>query len=106
MITPLGCIRCISEFPHQRVDDITIELPAGWQISTLPKAVNTDSHVVNYAMKAEDENGKLHLSRTLNLDLIGLEMKYYGALRAFFHGVRAGDEEQVVLQPGTAKASN
>jgi hypothetical protein len=35
-----------------------------------------------------------------------LEAKYYPALRNFFQAVRTGDEEQIVLQPGTASASN
>jgi hypothetical protein len=35
-----------------------------------------------------------------------LEAKYYGALRNFFQAVRTGDEEQIVLQPGAASASN
>jgi len=30
----------------------------------------------------------------------------YIALREFFQGVRTGDEEQVVLQPGGASAGN
>ncbi len=94
------------EFPQQRVDEISIDLPSGWQVSTLPKPQITDAHVVSYAMKVEDDKGKLRLSRTLNLDLLLLDAKYYGALRAFFHGVRAGDEEQIVLQPGTTTASN
>jgi hypothetical protein len=34
-----------------------------------------------------------------------LESKYYSALRTFFQLVRTGDEEQIVLQPGSASAS-
>jgi len=30
----------------------------------------------------------------------------YAALRAFFQMVRTGDEEQVVLQPGSSSAGN
>jgi hypothetical protein len=35
-----------------------------------------------------------------------LDVKYYMALRNFFQVVRTGDEEQILLQPGTASASN
>jgi hypothetical protein len=48
----------------------------------------------------------VHLNRVLNLDLLLLEAKYYPALRNFFQVVRTGDEEQVVLQPIGARASN
>lgn len=54
------------------------------------------------------ENGKdsVHVTRKLNIDILLLETKYYGALRNFFQVVRTGDEEQVLLQPATASASN
>jgi hypothetical protein len=62
--------------------------------------------VVSYALKAENENGTLHVTRKLNVDFLLLETKYYPALRNFFQTVRTGDEQQIVLQPGAATASN
>ena len=94
------------EFPSQRVDDVSIALPPGWQISSLPQPQNQDGHVIAYTMKVENQNGKLHLSRSLNVDFLLLDKKYYAALRNFYQEVRTGDEEQVVVQPGTATASN
>jgi hypothetical protein len=95
------------EFPFQLVDDVTIELPAGWQVSSLPTAQNQDGHIIVYTLKADKDKdkGKLHLERSLDLGFLILETKYYLALREFFQVVRAGDEEQAVLQPG-ATASN
>jgi hypothetical protein len=40
------------------------------------------------------------------VDFLLLDPKYYGALRNFFQVVRTSDEEQIVLQPGTASAAN
>ena len=94
------------EFPWQKVDDVTIELPAGWQVSSLPAVQDIPGHVVTYSLKVENDKGKLHLARTLNVNFLVLETKYYGALRKFFQVVRTGDEEQIVLQPGTTAASN
>lgn len=94
------------EFPFQRVDDVIVELPLGWQISMLPTPQKQDAHVIVYTMQAEDNKGTLHLNRTLNVDILMLEQKYYAALRKFFQVVRTGDEEQVILQPGGATASN
>ena len=48
----------------------------------------------------------MHVSRTLNIDFLVLETKYYSALRKFYQEVRSGDEEQIVLQPGTTTANN
>jgi hypothetical protein len=87
------------EFPSQKEDDVTISLPLGWEISSLPPAQLQDAKAAVYALKAENDKGTLHLSRKLNLDLVLLDQKYYGTLRNFFQVVRTGDEEQIVLQP-------
>jgi hypothetical protein len=94
------------EFPFQRIDDVTIQLPPGWQVSSLPKPVNQGANPVGYNLKVDGDKDKLHWSRMLNVDLLGLETKYYPAVRNFFQIVRTGDEEQIVLQPGPALASN
>jgi len=87
------------------VDDITIELPPGLQASSLPKPMANDGHVIMYTMKTESANNVLHVVRTLNIDFLTLEAKYYPALQNFFQTVKSGDEAQIVLQTGTAAAS-
>jgi hypothetical protein len=94
------------EFPFEKVDDVTIDLPLGWQVQTLPPPQKQDGHVVVYNLEAEKNATSVHLSRRLTVDLMLLDVKYYMALRNFFQIVRTGDEEQIVLQPGTASASN
>lgn len=90
----------------QKVDDVTIELPLGWEVSSLPKPETEDAKVLLYTIKAENNKGTLHIERLMRSDLIALDQKLYPALRRFYEGVRTGDEEQIVLQPGTAAASN
>jgi hypothetical protein len=92
------------EFPSQKVDDVTIEIPPGWQVSSLPPGQSQLAHIVEYTLKVENDKGKLHLARMLNVDFLLLGTKYYTALRDFFHTVKTADEEQIVLQPGTATA--
>ena len=94
------------EYPFQKVDDITIELPAGWQTTSLPAAKNVDQKAVVYTSKAESDKNRLHLTRTLAVDLLLAEAKYYASLRNFFRSVRTGDEEQIVLQPGATLSVN
>lgn len=93
-------------YPFGRHDDISIDLPLGWQISTLPAPQKQDGHIISYSMQAENNKGSLHLNRALNVDILLLEQKYYPALRNFFQVVRTTDEQQVVLQPAGANASN
>jgi hypothetical protein len=94
------------EYPYEKEDDVTIELPPGWQVSSVPPAQAKDAHVVAYNIKVENGKDTLHLTRKLTVDFLMLDAKYYGALRSFFEVVRTGDEEQIVLQPGVASASN
>ena len=94
------------EHSFERVDDISIDLPLGWQIGTLPAPKKENGSIVVYTMQAENNKGTLHLTRILDVDfplMIGKE--YYPALRQFFQVVRTDDEQQVVLQPAGASAS-
>jgi hypothetical protein len=94
------------EYPHEKADDVTVELPPGWQVSSVPPAQDKDGHVILYTLKVEKGSGTLRLTRKLTIDVLMLEPKYYPALRNFFQAVRTGDGEQVVLQPGEIHASN
>ncbi len=97
------------KFPFEKVDDITIDLPSNWEVQSLPKAQSQDAHVVAYTLQTE-KNAKnansIHLTRRVMVEILLLDPKYYPALRDFFQVVRTGDEEQIVLQPGAANASN
>jgi Domain of Unknown Function with PDB structure (DUF3857) len=93
-------------YPYRKIDDITIELPLGWKVSSLAKPVDQDVKAAAYTMKSEDNSGSLHVTRVLRSDLVLVPPASYGALRAFFQVVRTGDEEQVVLQPGGSAAGN
>jgi hypothetical protein len=94
------------QYPFEKVDDVTIQLPFGWQVSSLPKELTKDGKIVLYVRKVEDDKGTLHLTRVLRSDLLMLEAKNYPALRNFYQIVRTGDEEQIIVQPVGARASN
>ncbi len=94
------------QYPYEKVDDIAIELPAGWQASSLPQPQTKDGHIVTYTLSVATDKNVLHISRKMTFDFLLLEVKYYASLRNFFQVVRNGDEAQIVLQSGTATASN
>ena len=93
-------------YPSEKVDDITIELPLGWQVSSVPKPQKNDVKLLTYTLNVENDKGTLHLKRDLDAQILLIEAKYYGVLRNFYQTVKAGDEQQIVLQPGTAAATN
>ncbi len=94
------------DFPYEKDDDVTIELPAGWQVSSVPAPQTQEGHIVTYHLKVDKDGSALHLTRKLSWDFLLLEPKYYPALRNFFQTVRTGDDEQIILQPAAASASN
>jgi hypothetical protein len=94
------------EYPHESADDVTVELPSGWLVSSVPRPQDQDGHVIRYTVKVEPGQGSVRLTRVLSVDFTMLEQKYYPALRNFFEVVRTGDGEQIVLQPGEVHAGN
>jgi hypothetical protein len=92
-------------FPFEKVDDITIQLPLGWQVSSVPKPRDNDQKAAVYTLKVENDKGTLRITRTLKNDLVFLDAKSYPSLRGFYQMVKNGDEEQVMVQPGAAVAA-
>jgi hypothetical protein len=81
-------------------------LPSGWKISNLPIGWADTGKVVSYTLTDKDENGKLHLTRTVAFNFNLLDPKYYAALRRYFQQIRSTDDGQVVVEAGGAKAPN
>jgi Domain of Unknown Function with PDB structure (DUF3857)/Transglutaminase-like superfamily len=94
------------DFPTARMDDVTIELPLDWKVSSVPQGHKDEGKVCSYNTTVENKNGTLHLTRNLNIETLLLDIKYYPALRKFFQTVKTGDEQQIVVQPGGISASN
>ncbi len=91
---------------YTKEDDIGIELPVGWQVSTVPPAEDKDAKAAQYILKVENSKNAVHITRSLRSDLLMLPKENYPALRQFFGVVRTCDDEQIVLQPGTATSAN
>ncbi|HEU4779514.1 MAG TPA: DUF3857 domain-containing protein [Steroidobacteraceae bacterium] len=93
-------------FPYKHTDEVAIELPPGWQVSSLPKARTADIKVAAYNSSAQVTGGMLSAKRELVLNAIFIQQKFYAQVRDFYQAVRAGDEDQVVVtpaaQPGAA----
>jgi transglutaminase-like putative cysteine protease len=94
------------EYPYAKVDDVTVELPLGWKIDSVPPQKTQDSKVIFYELKAENDSGSVRIVRKFNVELLLLEAKYYPALRKFYEVIRTGDEQQILLQPSVSAAAN
>ena len=90
------------DYRYQHKDDIAIELPAGWQVTSVPKARASDLKAVAFSNSAQESGGTLRLQRELTVNMAFADAKSYVPLRGFFQLVRAGDEDQVVLGPAAS----
>jgi hypothetical protein len=92
-------------FPSEKLDDVTITLPLGWEVGSIPAPKQQSAgKVILYSLKTEYEKGTIHLSRKLSMDVLLLDVRAYPALRDFFQIVRTSDDAQVVLQPSGSSA--
>src|SRR5271166_2710022 len=91
-------------FPFRKTDDITIELPLDWKVSSVPAPQKNDGHIILYTSDVKNDKGTLHLQRVFEVNFLLMDTKYYPPLRGFFQAVRTGDDQQVVLQPGSSAA--
>lgn len=94
------------DFPFQQKEDITISVPGGWQIGTVPPEHKQDGHVITYSLVVSKDGSNLKLTRSMAVNFLLLDKQYYAALRTFFQGVKTGDDQQVVLQPAATAAAN
>jgi transglutaminase-like putative cysteine protease len=94
------------DYPFEKDDDVTIELPHGWQVSSVPPPQEQPGHIVTYSLQVGRDGDALHLTRKLSWNFLFLEQRYYPALRNFFQSVRTADDQQIVLQPAAASAGD
>jgi transglutaminase-like putative cysteine protease len=92
-------------FPYEKVDDLTVELPLGWQVGSAPKPLNQDIKALQYTLNAEGNTTTLHLKRMLRSDLCLVPADKYSVLKEFYQRVRSGDDQQIVLQQGAVAAN-
>jgi hypothetical protein len=88
--------------PYQHTDEISIELPPGWQVASMPKPRAVDIKVIKYGSSAQLNGTTLTLKRELLLNTIMIQQKFYPQVHDFFQAVRAGDEDQIVITRGAA----
>ncbi len=93
-------------YPYQVVDDVSVELPEGYRVESVPSARKTPPSVLQYEITAEPRGGTLHVQRRVTIDGVYFPLQQYGALRAFFSTVKTGDEDQAVLKAVEKAAQN
>jgi hypothetical protein len=88
----------------ERVDSLDIELPENYQIATLPAARDSNLTTMAYHIGAEQDGSTIQVRRSLIENAIIIPASSYPGVREFFQSVRAGDEQQLVLNYNASQA--
>lgn len=89
-------------YPWEERDEVTMQLPAGYQIESLPHPQQRIMLFGRYEMSGKSEAGSLRLERRLVMNRYFFRVEEYPVLRDFYNSVKFSDEQQVVLQASEA----
>ena len=84
--------------PFEETDDITFHAPAGFKIETVPDEKKINPGAVSYERSATQAGNVAEVKRHLRINAVVVPVESYPALRAFFAGVKANDDAQIVLR--------
>jgi hypothetical protein len=87
-------------YPFREIDNVTIELPGGFQLEATPQTRDFSAGFAIYQRVASFVDNKINLQRRLQMDGYIFMPEQYSSLRAFYDTVRAGDEETLVMKSG------
>ena len=87
--------------------EVTLQVPEGYGIETMPHAQKTDLVAVLYENHYDTPDATtLHFTRKLSIGTGSVAVENYSVIRNFFAKVAAADQEQIVLRKTAAKAAN
>ena len=93
-------------YPFERRDDVTLQLPAGYAVESLPKLPAVHEPAFVYTVTAAKQGNALHVARDLAVLGFYFDARYYPAIRDIFSMVKTGDDDQAVLETSVAAASH
>lgn len=85
-------------YPWQEVDEITLELPPGYEVEGMPPGEEMLIPFGKYEISCEKQAEGLRVRRRLVMEGNFFKKEYYAALRFFYNKVKAGDEQHAVLE--------
>jgi len=88
--------------PFQEVDDVSIELPPGLDVESLPPSRSEEANWAVFKTSRSREGNLIRLQRRFTVNRYQFPANQYPALRTLYDVVYAADEERLVLQTNSA----
>ncbi|MFY9751051.1 MAG: DUF3857 domain-containing protein [Candidatus Acidiferrales bacterium] len=94
-------------YPSQFTDDVTYRAPDGYKIESVPadRPAKTDSVMTYGRTTMKQENG-VEIKNVFTQSGVAYEVKYYGAMRAFFSSMKSDGSAQIVFEAANANKGN
>jgi len=86
------------DFAAQRIDETTLELPAGYEVEALPKPRKIATPFASWELSAITSGRTIVVKRRLTVETADYTAGQYPGLRIFFNEVSAGDQDRAVLK--------
>ena len=94
-------------FPEIEKDSITMHVPSGFKIETLPAPQKSSpGGGFDYSVTSNQNAGVVTVERQLTITGIIFPVSNYSAIRMFFNTVKTDDDGQIVLQPAQVAKAN
>ena len=86
-------------YPFQTVDEVTVQMPEGFKVESLPKSESTPAaSAAIFQVSCKQEGNQLRITRREGLEGFYFPLQYYEAIRNFFDMMKGKDDEKIVLQ--------
>jgi hypothetical protein len=82
---------------HER-DEVTITIPEGFEVESLPRGRTVDLSALLYRMRVEGDGNEVRISRDLKVDVLLVEAAKYDMIRNLFVEAARVDGGQLVLR--------
>ena len=78
---------------------MTIAIPSGYQIESLPEEKHSSDAIMDYSLKVVSESGgKIHITRTLVHQAVYVPVQYYKQVQDDFNRKKTSDEQRTMLR--------
>jgi Domain of Unknown Function with PDB structure (DUF3857)/Transglutaminase-like superfamily len=92
------------EYPSIEEDDVTLQVPSGYAVETLPHPGDLDAGAIVYTTRYTNDDAAVHFTRKVVVGSMLIPRDKYAALRLVYSKITSADQEQVILRKSAAKA--
>jgi hypothetical protein len=89
-------------YQHEVEDQITLHIPDGYAVDSLPKSVKIDLGALAYTARHAQNGDVLTLARKLSIRTMVIDAQSYKSVKKFFGEVTTADHDAVVLKKASA----